>query len=731
MEVAAASLNEKRRLNPFCLPSDTDCRFVLLIVTVLGATLFLFNSMSFRGFNVQAYQACLSLEPSSSSLSGGIGSPLEVRDPSELLARSAAFSQCVLQAQHKNAEWMLAGVALVSFGSLVIVFFLPVIKIRRGHLEPLQSEDASEAIAALRDMCAQAGLREHPVFLWNPLNSAITGLAFGRPRQHYVALSGGLVTKYYTDPNAFRAIVLHELAHLRNADVNKTYFAVAIWYAFLAVALAPFLVTMSRDLTFLEGWRLLALAALVYLARNSVLRIRENYADVRASVWEHPETLRRVISCLKDVDEKNLWRRLWRVHPSPADRSRVLGNTAPLFNVSSGETFVAGLACGVALPNLQLLLQTVTTGAIQVGILATSVFAALIAGIVGTKMWRASLAASAGECTTPRTVRLGLALAMGLVLGLQFSFSAALNVNPPSSGSGPGILVWNVLAIVFLIASLVAFLQWEVTTASVWLESVASQQSPTVAYVIGRVVSTLFLAVILGSLMTAWQSGQTYLAAGLPEFIALVLIGLMVAVTQPLLSAVLISLWAFPLAAWFWRSHAEVLSSRWIFLDQQSEPVASSQRYFFQPRTAVRAAVLSGAVFLVLHLMIRLPWHYSQPSTGASDTSKLVFYYSQVGVAVLIQVAAAIWVALRVRALPVAHGMFAAFVAGALMSIVFLVTGMAFGGGAQFKYITDLSMTMINIGAIASLIVVAIAMQFSRAGTTLSSGDGRPGIATR
>ncbi len=32
-----------QRLNPFVLPSDTDLRFVLLIISVLGASLFTYN----------------------------------------------------------------------------------------------------------------------------------------------------------------------------------------------------------------------------------------------------------------------------------------------------------------------------------------------------------------------------------------------------------------------------------------------------------------------------------------------------------------------------------------------------------------------------------------------------------------------------------------------------------------------------------------------------------------
>ena len=51
---------------------------------------------------------------------------------------------------------------------------------------------------------------------------------FGHAGRSYLALNGGLVTRFYKDRELFRIIVLHELAHIRNADVSKTYFAVAI-----------------------------------------------------------------------------------------------------------------------------------------------------------------------------------------------------------------------------------------------------------------------------------------------------------------------------------------------------------------------------------------------------------------------------------------------------------------------------------------------------------------------
>jgi Zn-dependent protease with chaperone function len=333
LSFAEASVPSKFRLNPFCLPSDTGCRFALLIVTVFGSGLFVYNALALHKLSVQAYQRCLAFEPSAAELSGSAGRPLELKDPSVLVAKSQAFAACIRGVERSSAIWMLGGIAVLFLATLFIVWFIPAVKTRRSRLVPFSPEDAPDVVASLESMSREAGLTPPPRFLWNPLNTASTGLAFGRPGDPCVALTGGLVTQFYTDQAAFRAVMLHELAHIRNGDVNKTYFAVATWYAFLAVALGPFLVAMSWD--FLSGqlWRVLVLAILVYLSRTAVLRIRETYADVRASVWDTPGgALRRVIAALLPPKE-NLWQKWLRVHPTSAERSSALDNTENLFKI--------------------------------------------------------------------------------------------------------------------------------------------------------------------------------------------------------------------------------------------------------------------------------------------------------------------------------------------------------------------------------------------------------------
>ena len=227
------------RLDPFVFPSSTGSRFALLILTVLGASLFLFNvvAYSFPGHTsntLQTYAECRTLAPTPDLLPGSA-----TQAPTAYTAASEAFTRCVASVGRITAALTLGGVAALLGVAGAIYWLYPDWKIRREGLEPLEPGDAPELVAYLDDLSHEAGLSRAPTFLLNPLAPSNSGLAFGRFGRYYVVLNGGLAVQFYVDRPAFRAVMLHELAHLRNGDVNKTYFTVAVWWAFLGVAPIP------------------------------------------------------------------------------------------------------------------------------------------------------------------------------------------------------------------------------------------------------------------------------------------------------------------------------------------------------------------------------------------------------------------------------------------------------------------------------------------------------------
>lgn len=136
-------------------------------------------------------------------------------------------------------------------------------------------------------MCREKGQERALQFVWNPFKPTLSALAFGHAGAYTIALSGGPVAAFFSDRPTFRAIVLHELAHVYNADIGKTYLTIAIWQAFVAISGSTITAYSLFEVYTHHGdaqpataaGRLLILALVVYIIRNSVLRARELYAN--------------------------------------------------------------------------------------------------------------------------------------------------------------------------------------------------------------------------------------------------------------------------------------------------------------------------------------------------------------------------------------------------------------------------------------------------------------------
>jgi Zn-dependent protease with chaperone function len=666
----------RSRLDPFALPSATTLRFILLVAAVVGTSTFAFNFLYLAlapegSGELGLYLRCQARagQLPAGGITGGVGTAVK------------GFADCVAPFELAKAWWIVAGVVFLLLVAYLITWWRPAYKIWRGRLRPLTAEDASELVGYLDELVHAAGLRRAPVFLADLSARAPGGLAFGRPGRYYVLLNAGLITKFVTDRAGFRAVVMHEIAHLRNGDVTKAYLTVAIWWSFVAVALVPLAVVLIGEkvgFTAALTWRLLVLVAFVYLTRNAVLRAREIYADVRAcSIEGDHRALSEVLAQLPRPAGP-AWRRLLRPHPDPAIRAAAVDEPDVLFRGSFWEAAGAGLAATIAFGNLETLLWLMFGGldALTARWLVALMFAPLAAGVAGIAAWRTiQHALVRGLPPTRATAIVGTGLGLGLLLGGPLSLPSAVTGSwGPLGGLG---LSAGMVAALLLIALGALVVGWTAATARAWLPTVPDR-SLRRECLVATVAASALLSVWLGVymlLVDLYPAMPTLTGVSRASHAVLGQVAwtepfwLWAAVDHPVLGYLiernvlvlgLVLAWLVPLAAWYWPRARVTAAGRAPRL-----------------RLAVAAGLAGGFGYGILVLGLRALVHRWYPeATRMRPEFALLFDHWQVALAVLIQVVIAVMVAALVTAgrgpLAVILGLVAAFVAGTIMTALLL-----------------------------------------------------------
>jgi Zn-dependent protease with chaperone function len=644
MSAGTAAPEHRPRLNPFAFPSDTTFRFGLLVAAVLGANLYVWQWIASTSRSPEEHASrtaeCLAFSPANAT------------NLQQLNALTDAFSECTSQLYRYQVWWMLGGTAALLLAAVAIMVATPLWMTRRRKLQPLTAEDAPAVVDEVAELAREQGL-DPPRLFWNPLDASAGGLAFGHPGRYSVAIGGGLVVKQAVDAPAFRAVVRHELAHLRNHDVGITYFTLAVWYAFILVAVIPFLVTLlGEDLLSNVMWRLAVLALLVYLTKNAVLRSREVYADLRASVPDGRDgALRRVLAALPRPRTDPLTR-VRSPHPDPARRLAALDDTRPLFPLGAVVAFAAGLTATIAFDSVKQLLSSFVSDPFDLFFLAGIVLVPLAAGTVGVAIWREAFAAHADGRKPASPLGDALALAAGFALGPELALERIVTPGGTLLRELDSIdgLVWAGV----LVAGLVLIVAWIRTSASWWLRALGGNRpvlAQTVGLLVGGIALTSFTAIFstvrelrpsLAISRAASSAEHQQVDAqvwAVPERVwQFVMDGeLLVIAHKPYFVPVLALLVLFPFAAVVARRGP--LDAPWAFLDPggrlQTPPLT------VRPLLPLALGALAGLCFLVLAALIRLYMHYGvSAETRAQDVTLLSFFVSMVTLAVLVQLVA-------------------------------------------------------------------------------------------
>ena len=294
MSAGAAAPERRPRLNPFAFPSDTAFRFGLLVAAVLGANLYVWQwiaehdavaTRTLAGARALPAIALTSRRHEHRAVHGRIGRILGLRQRTSTATRS---------------WWMLGGTA-----ALLVAAARDHARDCRsgsrggGKLRPLTADDAPAVVeeVARTGRASRVSTRRGSSGTRSTRPPADLRSAT-RAATRSLSAAAWSSSRRPTRLRSARSSATSSRTSGTATSGSRTSRS-PIWYAFLLVAVVPFVVTLlgdtGHDLRASPGASPFS-RALVYLTRNAVLRSREVYADLRASVPDGPDgALRRVL----------------------------------------------------------------------------------------------------------------------------------------------------------------------------------------------------------------------------------------------------------------------------------------------------------------------------------------------------------------------------------------------------------------------------------------------------
>jgi Zn-dependent protease with chaperone function len=763
--------------------SGTTVRLASLVAAILGTSTYAFSRVytavpSVAREGVLAYARCEEVRRRQAP-----APDLDMLTYAEANERvNLAASQCISAFERTQAAWLIAGLALLLAVAAALYLMAPWWIRRRRRLVPVTAAEFPQLTAALVELSKVAGLRRVPDFVLDPVAAAPGGLTYGRFGRYAVLLNAGLVPLRLTNPVVFQAIVLHELAHIRNRDVDLGYATVALWRSFVAMALLPMVVVtlhpaiLSDPLSLPwsnEGYigvtldgvvRALLFVVIVYLTRNAVLRTRETYADARAAGAADArgesvrEGLRRAVSAgrVSSADDTLVrrWRRLLGVHPDPQTRLRAIDDPTTLLRPGMGEMFAAGLTTVIAASTVAYLagLGLPHTGT-PAGRTVAIVIAPLTVAMLTAAAWRTELLSSLRArrvSVLPAALGFSLGWLLGdlaaitnstVLWGVFGSLSAAGRLSYAGAVDIAGIgLGSGVISALLLVAGMACQAGVSAAGARGWLPTLRGNGTRW-ACAAGIVVTAIPFAVWCG----IWFEvhGVPFIVGHLYHWSTADSVRLGVEFWEGPGFNELTTVYP-PLAIFSARALAvPVVALAWVYpLAAYLVPVASERR----PRIDMRYALLAGAggagAFAVLVVVARAGIRFFAPERAAAADFQTYFYFAAVGLAVLIQGVVGGLLAAGRRPLGLPLGLLAAAVTAVGSTAAFLAA-QAIGGcvpalrlrssdcgiAVDVPYTWRLLVAVLVKGALAALVVGALVQAVTAVGacvpTTLRSSSRR------
>ncbi|MFV5998107.1 M48 family metallopeptidase [Streptomyces sp. NPDC056231] len=466
------------------LPSGTLVAFVLLICAVLS-----FLSV---------------LHPGYADFIAGDRVALDLNDCVRKAVREAGGTGDFMRS-HPGRQQCDSGDDRTSQGILVSYVILAVAtawhyrfrsarRARRRGVRPLDAARFPALHAETARLAAGVEQVREATFLVDFLDAGVNGVTFGRAGHRRIILSRGLIRLLDGDTSdraAFRAVVLHELAHLRNRDVDITLVTLGLLRCYFVLMLFPRIFGDLVGLLFLPGgtsysglalFDSAAVGAVLLAARSVILRTREFRADARVVEWMgtaqpllHAFDLASAASGGRPRRSvRGWWAKITRTHPTFAQRRACLADQALLMHQGFGFAFVIGFCLPAAWDPVSSVTAQVRQGGGISGWWPPGLITLLLVLVLLLTAVRASLHRLGHRAGAPSPVPFRLGVGLGVLAGFALAPSAVVDhlllpgVRLSSQASG-----WLVVALLALL-----FTMWCQYLGDSWARAVDLARRP-------------------------------------------------------------------------------------------------------------------------------------------------------------------------------------------------------------------------------------------------------------
>lgn len=369
-------MNE-RRLNPLSFPAETNGRFTILIVAAIVLTwlvgfTFLIVFARIRGSGSPLVDALRPIAAVTDSVAGG---DIYIQDlpPEQLAAYYQSLRIPLIRALTAAVPWFAAPftLLLLFLGIARFIFRTHPNRIKRRYRHDLLPPDKPPMPGleqTVADLAAHVGVLPPPTLLIHKLANPEypDGQAFGLRHHYQIRLRAQLL--FLQKRPQFRAMILHELGHIVNDDIGRTYFASALWVTFSVILLlmggvvtAVLLLSPTEIGVTISLWGLLGRILFTLLLAQgvwrSLLQIREFYADWRVASWGEEAALRQWLrtAAQRPTVRRTWWRWFMTFHPANAEREESLADPLKLFRITRQLPLFTGLLLAITIIGFPLL----------------------------------------------------------------------------------------------------------------------------------------------------------------------------------------------------------------------------------------------------------------------------------------------------------------------------------------------------------------------------------------